>query len=73
MAASRDVSKGDRTGFAMVLGWFEEWRMNAGLPPAVESARRFWKEWILAKDRLDWQLGQWAEAFRWYGAWLRWA
>lgn len=57
----------------MVLGWFEDWRIHAGLPPSTESARRFWKERIRSKERQDWQLEQWAQAFRWYGEWLRWA
>ena len=73
LAASRDVGKRDRAGFAMVLGWFEEWRVNAGLPPSMGTARRFWAERVRAKERQDWQLDQWAQAFRWYGEWLRWA
>jgi site-specific recombinase XerD len=73
LAASRDVGERDKCGYGMVLEWFEEWRAGAGLPASIESARRFWKERVKRKERQDWQLEQWAAAFRWYGDWLRWA
>lgn len=70
---ARDVEERQKFGFDFVLSWYERWRIQAGLPPAMESARRFWKDQVQAKARTDWQLDQWAQAFRWYGEWLRWA
>ncbi len=73
LAASRDVDDRQKAGFDFVLSWFEQWRTRKELPPSMDSARRFWREQGRAKPRTDWQLGQWAEAFRWYENWLHWA
>lgn len=56
----------------MVLAWFENFRLRLGLPPARESALRFWKQEVLNKEktRESWQLEQWGEAISWYLGWL---
>ncbi|MCB1065694.1 MAG: integron integrase [Verrucomicrobiae bacterium] len=71
--ASRDLKPLEKSGFAFVLAWYENWRLSAERPPGVEAARVFWKTQIVAKSREQWQLDQWAEAFRWYLEWLGWA
>ena len=70
---SRDVSRSDKSGFAMILGWYEKWRISQQLPASRETAATFWKLKVKAKERQDWQLEQWAEAFRWHLNWLRFA
>ena len=70
LAASRDVGRREKDGYAMLLEWFERWRTGRGLPPGRDSARLFWKAQVLAKPREGWQLDLWAEAVRWYLHWL---
>lgn len=70
---SRDVSRSDKSGFAMILGWYEKWRISQQLAASRETAATFWKLKVKAKERQDWQLEQWAEAFRWHLNWLRFA
>jgi len=71
--ASRDVTRSDKSGFAMVLGWYEKWRLSQRLPACRETAAAFWKLKVKTKEREDWQLEQWAEAFRWHLTWMRFA
>ena len=73
LAAARDIGEPLKFGFDFVLSWFERWRIQRALPPAMDAARQFWKDQVQSKPRTDWQLDQWAQAFRWYGEWLRWA
>lgn len=68
--ASRDLNDLEKQGFAFLLSWFETWRAARRLQPNVESARQFWKQEVVIKDRKHWQLEQWAEAVRWYLRWL---
>lgn len=68
--ASRDLNDREKQGFAFLLSWFETWRVSRRLQPGVESARRFWKQEVVSKERKGWQLEQWAEAVRWYMQWL---
>ena len=70
LEASRDLSVPEKKSFAVLLGWFEKWRVSAGLEAGVEAGRVFWRAQVLAKDRQDWQLDQWAEAMRWFLGWL---
>jgi len=70
LRASRDVTRAEKSGFEMVLGWYEKWRVARGAEPGRESAAVFWKAQVQAKRREPWQLEQWAEAVRWYLAWL---
>lgn len=60
----------DRAAFGMLLGWFERFRVNLGLPAGREACARFWKESVLAKPREQWQTEQWTMAIRWYLRWV---
>lgn len=60
----------ERAAFEMLLGWFERFRVNLGLPAGREACARFWKESVLAKPRQPWQAEQWAMAIRWYLRWV---
>jgi len=70
LEASREVEECVKSGYAMLLGWFEAWRLRKGLEASLEVARRFWKEEVRKKEREAWQLAQWAEAMRWYLGWF---
>ena len=73
LEASRDLTRSEKCGFAIILGWYEKWRISQSLPACRETAAAFWKLKVKAKEREDWQLDQWAEAFRWHLNWLRFA
>ena len=70
MEASRDVNDRERAAFEMLLGWFERFRVNLGMPAGRDACTRFWKESVLAKPREPWQTEQWAMAIRWYLRWV---
>jgi hypothetical protein len=70
LAASRDLDRQEKAGFPIILGWYEKWRIGAGLLPGRDSAAAFWRAQVMAKPREPWQLEQWAAAMRWYFAWL---
>lgn len=69
LLAARDLSRGEIEGFEYFLAWFDRWRLSRGLEIGREATVAFWREQVRAKERLDWQLDQWAEAVRWL---LRW-
>ena len=69
LGASRDVSDSNKVGYEITLTWYERWRRWKQLPPGRESARRFWREQVISKEREEWQLAQWAEAIRWFLGW----
>ena len=69
LGASRDLSRNEVQSFGFVIGWFDDWRVRAELPPGAESAREFWRVAVKSKPRQDWQLSQWAEGMRWYLKW----
>jgi integron integrase len=54
------------------LEWFENFRLRHSLPAGRDAARAFWTDQVRRDgvEREDWQLTQWAEAIRWYLAWL---
>ena len=53
----RGLGEQERTGFLMVLEWFENFRLRCNLPAGREAAIRFWKLEVIAKGpREDWQL-----------------
>jgi len=72
LAAFRGLSDRERTGFLLVLEWFENFRLRYELPAGRESARSFWRDEVLGKGRQreTWQLEQWEDAIKWYLAWL---
>jgi len=70
LQASRDLTRSEKSGFEIVLDWYEKWRMAHRAVPGRESAALFWKAQVKAKPREAWQLDQWAQAIRWYLQWL---
>ncbi|NNE94169.1 MAG: integron integrase [Verrucomicrobiales bacterium] len=68
---SRNLTRSEKSGFELVLGWYESWRIHRQLPPGRDSARMFWKAQVTPKPRQPWQLDQWAQAFRWFLKYLR--
>lgn len=73
LKAARNVAENHRSGFEMLLGWFEDWRIAHRLQASREVARRFWRAQVLTKRREPWQLAQWTEAMGWYLRWLEFA
>ena len=72
LAEFRGLSEMDRTGFLLVLEWFENFRLRYELEANREAARRFWTSEVLREDREreEWQLRQWGDAVQWYLKWL---
>ena len=68
---ARNVPDSRRTGFEILLSWFEDWRIAQKLEPGREAARAFWIHQVKTKPRQDWQLDQCKEAIGWYLEWLR--
>lgn len=68
----RGLSERDRSGFLLVLEWFENFRARYGFEAGREAARTFWKSEVLRENctREDWQLDQWSAAIQWYLRWL---
>lgn len=71
MEKSRDVGHRQRDAFAMVIGWFEHWRLRIRLEASRDACRRFWREQVMSKPREPWQLDQWSGAIQWYLRWLK--
>ena len=72
LAAFRGLTDRERTGFLLVLEWFENFRLRHELPAGREAARSFWRDEVLGKGRQreTWQLEQWEDAIKWYLGWL---
>lgn len=70
LLASRDLTRSEKSGFEMILAWYEKWRMAQNAMPGRDSAALFWKAQVKAKAREAWQIDQWAQAMRWYLQWL---
>ena len=68
----RGLADRERTGFLLVLEWFENFRMRHEMAAGRESARYFCKTEVLREDREreKWQLEQWGDAIQWYLNWL---
>ena len=68
----RGLTEQERTGFLLVLEWFENFRMRHELEAGRESAKIFWRTEVLREDRPreKWQLHQWGDAIQWYLKWL---
>ena len=67
---ARDVSKRDAETLGFVVNWFESWRLAKDLDATRDVAARFWREAVMIKERVSWQLDQWAEGIRWYLNWI---
>ncbi len=72
LAGFRGLSEKDRAGFALVLEWFESFRMRYGLEAGREAAKVFWRMEVIGseRNRERWQLEQWTAAIQWYLRWL---
>ena len=72
LAEFRGLSDFDRTGFLLVLEWFENFRLRCELKAGKEAARSFWRTEVKCegRPREDWQLDQWEAAIQWYLNWL---
>ena len=72
LAGFRGLSDFDRTGFLLVLEWFENFRLRYELEAGKETARRFWRTEVICegRPREPWQLEQWEAAMQWYLNWL---
>ena len=69
LKASRNLNDGEKQGYAMLLNWFETWRVSFHLDPGRDAAVQFWRAQVKSKEREPWQLEQWTEAIRWYLHW----
>ena len=72
LAEFRGLSDRDRTGFLVLLEWFENYRLRLDLDADREAAASFWRCDVKKEGvkREDWQLDQWSAAIRWYLNWL---
>jgi hypothetical protein len=72
LAEFRGLTERERSGFLLVLEWFENFRLRHGLAAGREAAKVFWKAEVLREDRerAKWQLEQWGDAIQWYLKWL---
>ena len=68
----RGLTDRERTGYLLVLEWFENFRLRNEMEAGREAARAFWLGEVLAegRQREPWQLEQWEDAIKWYLAWL---
>lgn len=73
LADFRGLTPQERTGFLLVLEWFENFRLRHQLKANEEAARAFWRTEVLREERPreQWQLEQWSDAVRWYLNWLK--
>ena len=64
----RGLTEQERTGFLLVLEWFENFRLRNGMDAGREAARAFWRTDVLRDGvtRENWQLEQWESAIQWY-------
>lgn len=72
LAGFRGLAESERSGYLLVLEWFENFRLRCDLEANRAAAIRFWKQEVLREDRPreTWQLEQWGDAIQWYLKWL---
>lgn len=68
----RGLNVRERSGFLLVLEWFENFRLRYELEAGRNAAKVFWKTEVIKEDRPreSWQLEQWGDAIQWYLKWL---
>jgi site-specific recombinase XerD len=73
LAEFRGLSERERTGFLLVLEWFENFRLRHEMEAGRDAAKAFWRAEVQREDRKreSWQLDQWSDAIQWYLAWLK--
>ncbi|MEN8715982.1 MAG: hypothetical protein ABF384_13810 [Verrucomicrobiales bacterium] len=69
----RGLSDFERSGFLLLLEWFENYRLRHELEAGREAAKSFWRTEVMRenREREPWQLEQWNAAIQWYLNWLR--
>ena len=69
----RNLTDRERSGFLLVLEWFENFRLRNELEANRSAAKVFWKTEVIREDRPreSWQLEQWGDAIQWYLKWSR--
>ena len=71
LAEFRGLTNFERSGFLLLLEWFENFRLRLDLKAGRDSAERFWREEVVGEHRReDWQLDQWSAALDWFLRWL---
>lgn len=72
LADFRGLTERERSGFLLILEWFENYRLRHDFAAGREAAKIFWKQEILREDRTreKWQIEQWGDAMQWYLKWL---
>ena len=72
LAEFRGLTEQERSGFLLVLEWFENFRLRSELDAGRDAAKLFWRQEVLREDRprQDWQIHQWSDAIQWYLQWL---
>ena len=68
----RGLTDAERSGFLLLLEWFENFRLRHELAAGREAAAHFWQSEVKREGhpREPWQIKQWGEAIRWYLDWL---
>lgn len=68
----RGLSDFERSGFLLLLEWFENYRLRYELEAGRDAAKSFWRSEVMREDRErePWQLDQWNGAIQWYLNWL---
>ena len=61
LAQFRGLTESERSGFLLVLEWFENFRLRHQWEAGEAAAREFWRQDVLREDRPRdaWQLEQW--------------
>ena len=72
LAEFRGLTDRERSGFLLVLEWFENFRLRHELPAGRDAAKAFWRSEVKGegRHREPWQLEQWEDAIKWYLNWL---
>jgi hypothetical protein len=72
LADFRGLTDRERSGFLLVLEWFENFRLRHELEAGREAANAFWKTEVKRQGckREPWQLDQWMDAIQWHLKWL---
>ena len=66
MAEFRGLTDRERTGFLLVLEWFENFRLRHEMEAGRDAAKVFWRAEVQREDRKReaWQLDQWSDAIQ---------
>jgi integron integrase len=72
LSAFRGLTDGERSGFLLVLEWFENYRLLHEMEAGRDAAKVFWRSEVMreGRPRETWELDQWGEAIKWYLKWL---